>query len=273
MEASKPLIAPSVYDGISALVAKELGFQAVYIGSLATGATKYGLPDIGYIGAEDIIDQVRRISDIVDVPVIVDGEGGFGNPIHVARTVRLLERAGASAVHIEDQEFGKHLVRENRVIPLDQAVDKIKAALDAKDSADFMVIARTDSARPIGDEEALSRAIAFQEAGADAIFMPAYGYKNDAAWDVVRREIHVPVVNIDMSQQSAAHAAELGIDILLYYALTHNAALGAIRRVLGELQSAKSSVELEGTIPGGLEFDQLLGIDEARERAMSYNLF
>jgi 2-methylisocitrate lyase-like PEP mutase family enzyme len=269
---NQPLIAPSVYDGISARVAKELGFEAVYIGSYATGATKYGLPDIGYIGADDMADQVRRISAVVDVPIIVDGEGGFGNPIHVARTVRVLQRAGASAVHIEDHEFGKHLVRQSRVIPLEQAVDKVKAAVDAKESEDFMVIARTDSSGSMGDEEALRRAIAFQDAGADAVFIPAYGYGNDAAWAAVRREIHVPVVNVDMPQQSADQAAKLGIDVILYYALSQTAALGAIRQVLTHLKSAKSSVDLEGTLPGVAEFDQFLGIEGAREQAAAYRL-
>jgi 2-methylisocitrate lyase-like PEP mutase family enzyme len=269
---STPLIAPSVYDGISALVAKELGFQAVYVGSYATGATKYGLPDIGYISADDMADQVRRISAIVDVPIIVDGEGGFGNPLHVARTIRVLQRAGANAVHIEDHDFGKHLTRKSRVIPLDKAVDKIKAAVDAKETADFMVIARTDSAGSMGDSEALRRAVAFQDAGADAVFIPAYGYGDDSAWEAVRREIRVPVVNVNMPQQSAQAAAQLGVNIVLYFALSQSAALQGIRTALGRLAASGSSVELEGSLPTGLDLDNFLGIEAARKRANLYNL-
>ncbi|MEW2503747.1 isocitrate lyase/phosphoenolpyruvate mutase family protein [Amycolatopsis sp. NPDC047767] len=95
--AAKPLAVPSVHDGISALLVRELGFQAAYVGSYATGATKYGVPDIGYLGLEDMADQVRRLAPLVEVPIIVDGEGGWGNPLHVAHAVRVLERAGAAA--------------------------------------------------------------------------------------------------------------------------------------------------------------------------------
>ena len=90
MAGHRPLVAPSIYDGISALLVHRLGFQAAYIGSYATSATKYGVADIGYIGLEDMADQVRRLAPLVGVPVIVDGEGGWGNPLHVARAVRIL---------------------------------------------------------------------------------------------------------------------------------------------------------------------------------------
>jgi 2-methylisocitrate lyase-like PEP mutase family enzyme len=178
--ANKPLVAPSVYDGISALAAAELNFKAVYIGSYATGATKYGVPDTGYIAAEDMADQVRRIAPLVGVPMIVDGEGGWGNPLHVAHSVRLLERAGAAAIHIEDHEFGKHIDYRSRVLPLPAAVDKIKAALDARESEALMIIGRTDATFALSHQETLARAVAFQEAGADAVFLAGYGFSSDA---------------------------------------------------------------------------------------------
>jgi 2-methylisocitrate lyase-like PEP mutase family enzyme len=121
----------------------KLGFQAAYIGSYATGATKYGVADVGYIGLEDMANQVRRLAPLVSVPVIVDGEGGWDNPLHVARAVRVLERAGAAATHIADHVFGKHITMRPTLLSVDQAVDKIKAALDARDSTDFMIIGRT----------------------------------------------------------------------------------------------------------------------------------
>src|SRR5258707_11892266 len=119
-----PLVVPSMYDGISALLIKELEFDAAYIGSYATGATRYGVPDIGYIGLEDMADQVRRLAPIAEVPIIVDGEGGWGNPSHVARSVQVLERAGAAATHIEDNDFGKHITAKSSVISTGKAVDK-----------------------------------------------------------------------------------------------------------------------------------------------------
>jgi 2-methylisocitrate lyase-like PEP mutase family enzyme len=270
--ANRPLVVPSVYDGISARVAQELGFEAIYIGSYATGATKYGLPDIGYVGAEDMADQVRRIAPLVEVPIIVDGEGGFGNALHVARTIQLLERAGASGTHIEDHDFGKHITAQARVLPLAQSVDKIKAAVDARSSSDFMIIARTDSFGSLGSEEALARAIAFQEAGADGVFIVAYGYTDEPAWRMVHQEIKVPVFNTDIPGKSAQDAAKLGIDVVLYYGLSHFAAQQGILRALRVLAETGSSVELEGSLPSLADFDSFLGIDRAREKARQYGL-
>jgi 2-methylisocitrate lyase-like PEP mutase family enzyme len=267
-----PLVAPSVYDGISAKVGRELGFKAYYVGSYASGATRYGCPDIGYLGVEDIADQVRRIADIVEAPIIADGEGGFGNPLHAAAAVRRLESAGASAVHIEDHEFGKHLTPRPRVLPLDKALDKIKAALDARRSADLMIIARSDCAGPLGDDEAIARAIAFQEAGADAIFLSGFAMRNEGPWETLRREIRVPVFNTNIPGRSARAHAYLGINVLIYYALTHYAALGALREALGVLAKTGSTESIENDIPSFREFDDFLGVPAACEAARKSNL-
>jgi 2-methylisocitrate lyase-like PEP mutase family enzyme len=265
----EPLIIPSVYDGISARVAAELGFRAVYIGSYATGATKYGLPDLGYIGADDMADQIRRIADLVDIPIVADGEGGFGNPLHVARTIRLLERAGASAVHIEDHAFGKHLTSSPRVLPLSAAVDKIKAAVDAKTSANFLVIGRTDSCGSLGQEEALARAVAFEEAGADAVLVAAI--LDDAGWDFLRAEVRVPIFALDQPGLSARSLGEKGADAVIYYAATHFAAERAIRATLSGLAETGSVVAPEG-LPTMAEFDTFLGIETARVDARRWGL-
>lgn len=270
--ARRPVVAAGVYDGISARAAQEVGFDAYYIGSYATGATRYGVPDIGFIGLEDMADQVRRIRPLVDGPLIVDGEGGFGNPIHVGRTIAVLARAGASAVHIEDHDFGKHVTRSPRVLPLEQALDKITAAVAAKDSAEFMVIARTDAGGAHGDEEALRRAVAFQEAGADAVFMPGYGSGDDAAWSAARASLNVPIVDVSIPGRSAEDAHRLGTDVVLYYALTHLAALHGMRAAFAALAADRSATEVEATLPDTGAFDQFLGIEAAREAATRYRL-
>ncbi len=270
--AHQPLVAPSVYDGISALAAREFGFAAVYIGSYATGATRYGVPDIGYLGVEDMVDQVRRISPLVEVPIIVDGEGGFGNPLHVARSVRLLERAGAAATHIEDHEFGKHITASPKVLSVSDAVDKIKAALDARSSSDFMIVARTDAAGSLGADEALARAVAFQEAGADAVFLAGYGISDEEAWRKLREAIDVPVVNTDFPGQSAQDAATAGVDVVLYYGLSHIAARESIRRVFRTIAETGAAPVEESSWSSVAEFDEFLGIADARAKAQQYGL-
>jgi 2-methylisocitrate lyase-like PEP mutase family enzyme len=265
----RPLIAPSMYDGISARLVAQIGFDAAYIGSYATGATKYGVPDLGYIGRDDMVDQVRRLAPIVDVPIIVDGEGGFGNPLHVARTIRELERAGAAGVHIEDHEFGKHLAKRPHVIALDQAVDKIKAAVDARTSPDFWVIARSDSLGILGAQGAIERCVAFEEAGADAVMVPGLPLRDVTE---LKRQVRVPFVNINTPGQSPPDAAEAGTDVLLYFGLTHFVAQDAIRAALEVLKAEGSTAKLDGALPYIEGFDSFLGIDTQRAEAVRYGL-
>ncbi|WP_165396486.1 isocitrate lyase/PEP mutase family protein [Streptomyces sp. F001] len=269
---NQPLIIPSIYDGMSALLVREAGFQAAYIGSYATGATKYGLPDIGYIGLEDMADQVRRLAPVAGVPIVVDGEGGWGNPLHVARAVQVLERAGAAAVHIEDHDFGKHLTMRPRVLPVDQAVEKIKAALDARTSDDFMVIARTDAAGVEGPAAAVDRALAYQDAGADGLFVASPQPLDDASYRRLRSEARVPVFAIDLPGQSAADHARQGADAVIYFALAHVAAKAGMEAAYKVLAKEASAVSLEANFGSLWDFDDFLGIAQAREAAMRHAL-
>ncbi|WP_178945674.1 oxaloacetate decarboxylase [Kocuria sp. TGY1127_2] len=267
-----PLIAPSIYDGISAAALRDAGFSAAYIGSYATGATKYAVPDIGYIGVEDMADQVRRLSPIADVPLIVDGEGGWGNPLHVARSIKLLEQAGAAAIHIEDHDFGKHIVESPRIIPTEQAVDKIKAAVDARDSEDLMIIARTDAAGTEGPQAAFDRLMAYQEAGADGLFYA--GVPDSAIQLRLKDESRVPIFGVDFPGQSAAELGKL-TDVILYYGLTHLVVRNALSRAFSVLSAEGSAVSLEeelGGIPGIIGFDDFLGVPQAREKAEQFGL-
>jgi 2-methylisocitrate lyase-like PEP mutase family enzyme len=271
--ARRPLIAPSIYDGISAGVLRDTGFEAAYIGSYATGATKYAVPDIGYIGVEDMADQVRRLAPVAGVPLIVDGEGGWGNPLHVARAIQLLERAGAAAVHIEDHEFGKHIVSNPRIVPTKVAVDKIKAAVDARKSEDFMIVARTDSPGTEGPDAAIDRLLAYQEAGADGLFYA--GIPNPEAQRRLKAEASVPIFGTDFPGLSADQLFDLGTDVVLYYGLAHLAAVTGIRNAFRVLADERSAVALEeglGGIPGLIGFDDFLGVPAAREKARTYGL-
>jgi 2-methylisocitrate lyase-like PEP mutase family enzyme len=267
-----PLIVPSIYDGISAAVLRDTGFSAAYIGSYATGATKYAVPDIGFIGVEDMADQVRRLAPVAGVPLIVDGEGGWGNPLHVARSIKILERAGAAAVHIEDHEFGKHIVMNPLIIPVAQAVDKIKAALDARESDEFMIIARTDSPGTEGPQSAFDRLMAYQEAGADGLF---YAGIPDADVQLrLKSESTVPIFGVDFPGQSAVELGKIA-DVILYYGITHLVVRNALSRAFSILATEGSTVSLEdelGGIPGIIVFDTFLGVPQAREKAGQFGL-
>ncbi|WP_413810658.1 isocitrate lyase/PEP mutase family protein [Streptomyces sp. OE57] len=274
IEANKPLVVPSVHDGISALLIRELGFESAYLGSYATGATKYGLPDIGYIGLEDMADQVRRLAPIVDVPIIVDGEGGWGNPLHTANAVRVLERAGAAATHIDDQLFGKHIKATADLETTQRTADKIKAAVDARKSEDFMVIGRTDASKrgaPVDIQlTAIERVLAYAEAGADGVFIA--GRLDEERWALLKSESKVPVFTVDFPGRTAAEIGSWGVDVVLYRALGPLAAVHAMRMAFQTLLREGSTISIEsdiGTLP---EFDTFLGIEQAREDARSYGL-
>lgn len=274
LSAGKPLLVPSIYDGISARIVADLGFQAAYIGSYGTGATKYGVPDIGFISAEDMADQVRRLAPLVQVPVVVDGEGGWGNPLHVARSVALLARAGAAAIHIEDHDFGKHLTREPRCLPVNLAVDKFKAALDGRGADDVLIIARTDAAGVEGSEAAVDRLLAYQETGVDALFAAAP--LDDAAQQRLKREARVPLVMLNFPGYTPARVSELGGSMLLYFAISHIVARKAITEAYTSLAVTGSSDAVEAKWGGGweamTEFDDFLGIQTSREQAHEFGL-
>lgn len=263
-----PLIVPSMYDGISALLIKQLGFDAAYVGSYATGATRYGVPDIGYIGLEDMADQVRRLGPIAEVPIIIDGEGGWGNPLHVARAVQVLERAGAAATHIEDHDFGKHLGAQ-QVIATEKAVDKIKAAVDGRASEEFLIIARTDAPAVEGPARAVDRALAYQEAGADGLFIA--GFLDSDSWARLKQNATVPIYVPDFPTMSAADQAAQGADVVLYYGLAHVAAKAGMLEAFEVLRKHGSTVSIESklSIAG---FDEFLGIEDARVQAKKFGL-
>ncbi|MEM0131129.1 MAG: methylisocitrate lyase [Saccharolobus sp.] len=174
------LIIPGVFNPFTAILAKKVGFKAVYLSGGAL-TSSYGLPDIGLISLEEVADMVRKIKEVADIPVIVDADTGFGEAINVYRTVKVLEKAGADAIQIEDQRMPKkcgHLEGKEVVEPLEM-VQKIKAALKARKNA--MIIARVDSRGVYNLEDAIERAKIYVESGADVIFPEALTSKEEFA--------------------------------------------------------------------------------------------
>jgi 2-methylisocitrate lyase-like PEP mutase family enzyme len=174
LERPEMVVAPGSYDAISACAIAHAGFHAVYMTGAGTAAS-LGFPDFGLVTMTEMVANAQRIARSVDVPVIADADTGYGNELNVWRTVQEYERAGVAGIHIEDQEFPKkcgHLDNK-QVIPRDDYIAKIRAAADAKTSADFLLIARTDSRAMLGLDEAVARANAALEAGADMAFVEA----------------------------------------------------------------------------------------------------
>src|SRR5262244_161729 len=172
----KPIVvAPGVYDAFSALVAEQSGFTTLYVSGAAISYTRLGRPDIGLVSMSEVVEIVGVMRDRVNADLIVDADTGYGNALNVGRTMRLFERAGASAIQLEDQDFPKrcgHL--DGKVlIPAAEMAGKIKAALDARRSRETLVIARTDAIAVEGFERAIERAALYRDAGADVLFVEA----------------------------------------------------------------------------------------------------
>jgi 2-methylisocitrate lyase-like PEP mutase family enzyme len=169
------VVAPGVYDAFTALVATQAGFETLYVSGAAIAYTKLGRPDIGLVSMSEVAETIALIRDRIDADLIVDADTGYGNALNVVRTMRTFERAGASAIQLEDQDFPKrcgHLDGKG-LIPADEMVGKIKAALDTRASRDTLVIARTDAVAVEGFDRAIERASLYKEAGADVLFVEA----------------------------------------------------------------------------------------------------
>ena len=169
------VLAPGIYDALSGLIATKAGAKAVYLSGASLAYTRFGRSDVGLVSVTEVNETLAAITDRIETPIIVDGDNGFGNALNVQRTIRSFERSGASAVQLEDQSFPKrcgHLDGKN-LISKNQMVGKIKAALDARKSEDMLIIARTDARAVEGLDVAMERAAAYQEAGADILFIEA----------------------------------------------------------------------------------------------------
>jgi 2-methylisocitrate lyase-like PEP mutase family enzyme len=172
---SRILIAPGVYDALTALIAERAGFEALYVSGASIAYSRLGRPDIGLVSVNEVVQTVTLIRDRVDAHLIVDADTGYGNALNVQRTVRLLERAGATAIQIEDQDFPKRCghLDDKTLVSAQEMAGKINAAVDARTSSDTLIIARTDAVAGEGFDRALARAALYREAGADVLFVEA----------------------------------------------------------------------------------------------------
>lgn len=172
---NKIIVLPGVFDALSARIAEQVGFEAMFQTGYGSSAALLGMPDFGFLNAGETVDNARRIIKAVDVPVLVDADTGYGNPLNVWRLVRDLEDLGAAGIFLEDQVWPKRCghMAGKAVVPKDEYLPKLKAAVQARRSKDFVIVARTDARAPIDLDEAIERGKAYRKAGADVIFVEA----------------------------------------------------------------------------------------------------
>ena len=263
----KILTAPGVFDGVSVRLADAMGFDALYMTGYGTVASHLGLPDAGLASYRDMVERVRTLSELSSAPLICDGDTGYGGLLNVDHTVKGYERAGAAAIQLEDQEFPKKCghTPNRKVIPIDQAAAKIKVAAEARDSGDFLIIARTDARTAHGLDEALRRADAFAEAGADILFVEAP--ESVEEMEIIGKRFDLPLlVNVVEGGKTpvltAEQYAEIGYQIAIYPAAGFLAVGHALNSVYGTLKRTGASTELEVPIADFMTFSKAMGFED-----------
>lgn len=244
------IMAPGAFNVFVALMMQRLGFEAIYISGAALSSS-LGLPDLGVLTLDELVGFTRYITSAVDLPVIVDADTGFGETLNVVRTVRELEAAGASAVQIEDQELPKkcgHLSGKH-VVPVEDMVKKIRAAVEARRDENFLIIARTDARGVYGLDEAIWRAQAYLEAGADIIFPEALESREE--FRRFAREIKAPLLaNMTEFGRSplmrAKELEEMGYKVVIFPVTTFRVAMRAVMDALLELKARGAQEGLIG---------------------------
>lgn len=264
LQRPEPLLAPGVYDALSALVAEQAGFEALYLSGASIAYTRLGRSDIGLTTATEVAQTLAHITDRVRLPVIVDADTGFGNALNVQRTVRDFERAGAAMIQLEDQGFPKrcgHLDGKT-VVPAAEMVGKLHAALDARRSADTLVLARTDALAVEGLDVALERAERYLEAGADALFIEALRSPEQmrAACDSFASRVPLLANMVEGGKTpvlSARELGQLGFRIVIFPGGTARAVAHALQRYYGTLKKDGTTAGLRDEM---LDFDGLNGL-------------
>ena len=263
------ILAPAAYDALSARIVAGAGFPALYLGSFATAASLLGLPDVGLITQTELIDAARRITAAVDIPVIADAENGFGNALNARRTVREYERAGVAAIHLEDCAVPKHVGRlPERVVPRDEMVQKLRAALDARRDASFTIIARTDAKPVHGLAEAIERAQAYLAEGADLAFI--VGLQPEETAEVVG-QLKGPLLNVNYLTP-AADLEAAGLKVAIYPLLNLLASVQAVGEVMDALRQTGSVEALGDRLAPRTRVLNLVGLENVEREVLRYGL-
>jgi 2,3-dimethylmalate lyase len=271
MQVHRPVLAPGAYDSLSARLIEAAGFPAVYMTGFGTAASVLGRPDVGLLGMSEMVEHARRIVQAVSVPVIADADTGYGNAINVIRTVQEYEAAGVAAIHIEDQLAPKKCghMEGKQVIPASEMAQKLRAAVEARHSSDFLIIARTDARAVEGMASALERARLYREAGADVLFVEAPQTEVEIA-TVAGAFRGVPLLfnwaeGGKTPPVALARLRELDYAIVIFPIGTLLAATRAIREVLAKIREEGTPMAVMERLVPFQEFLEFIGLPEVRE--------
>jgi 2-methylisocitrate lyase-like PEP mutase family enzyme len=271
------LLAPGVYDALSALIAEQAGFEALYLSGASIAYTRLGRSDVGLTTFSEVADTLARITERVSLPVIVDGDTGFGNALNVMRTVKGFERAGAAMVQLEDQTFPKRCghLDGKAVVPVQEMVGKLKAALDARASANTLILARTDAVAVEGLDAALDRAERYLECGVDALFIEAVrtSEQMDAACKRFASRVPLLANMVEGGKTPVQSATELqarGFKIVIFPGGTARAVAHTLQGYYGSLKTHQTTAPWQ---PQMLDFDGLndvIGTEELMAAGKRY---
>ena len=265
LQSGEFITAPGVFDMISTLIATRMNFPALYVTGYGVSASYMGLPDAGLMTFTDMETQIRKIVKATEKPIIADADTGYGGLLNVQHTVKAYENLGVSAIQIEDQEYPKKCGHTpgRRVIPTSNMVRKIKVAVDTRTKDDFLIIARTDSRTGLGIEEALSRAVAFEEAGADIIFVEAP--ETESEMKKINEVINKPTLANMVSGGktpifSSTKLADMGYSVAIHPALGFLAMGKALKTAFTRLDATGN---VEGLpLENFDEFSRVMGFEE-----------
>jgi methylisocitrate lyase len=266
-----------VFDTLSAKLAEQAGFPLAFVSGYCVAATSIGEPDLGLLTQTEMIDRARRICMSVSIPVIVDADTGYGNPLNVYRTVKELIAAGAAGCFLEDQVWPKRCghMRGKRLIDREEYVDKMRAAVEARAGRDFFIVARTDALAVAGMDEAVSRVTAARQAGADASFIEAPNSVEQLA-EIGRRAPAPNVANMVEGGRTPilpqAQLAELGFHLILYPLAGMFTAARAMRQTFETLKATGTTLGREGAMMSFEEFNHLIGVEQKYAQAERFGV-
>lgn len=275
LKTDKPLVIPGVYDAIGAKIAEKVGFEAMFQTGYGTSATLFGMPDYGFIGATETLDNARRICRAVSVPVIVDSDTGYGNALSVWKLVRELESAGASGIFLEDQRWPKRCghMKGKEVITQEEYTEKLGAAVDARQSKNFIIVARTDARATEGLDAAIERGIQNKKMGADAIFIEAP--RSLEEMKIIGKSINAPLVaNMIEGGATPISSAEtlhrLGFKIILYPLSVLFANTFATMNILKELKKTGTTAKFKQKVVNFDQFNDLVELPKFQKLEKKY---
>ena len=270
------IILPGVYDALTAKIAEDVGFETAFQTGYGTSASLLGMPDFGFLNAGETLENAKRIINSVNIPILVDIDTGYGNPLNVWKIVKDLERIGAKGIFLEDQVWPKrcgHMAGKT-VIPKEEYILKLQATIDAREDNEFIIVARTDSLAQFGIEEAIERGKEYKRIGADVIFVEAP--KTIDQMELIAKEIKAPLL-ANMIEEgitpnlTADQLRKMGFKMVVFPLSALYSATFAIKQTLQTLKKMGTTKELKNKMTTFQEFNDLVNLSAYRKLEKKYS--